>query len=92
MRGECNNCHSADGHVAVRRGLRCVVAGFEASPYLVNDSGDGTFARKINGVSSSVHPRGDAAACYFRSFKISGFPVARSKWIANLRTLGELFI
>lgn len=59
---ECNNCHSADGHVAVRRGLRCVVARFEASPYLVNDSGGGgTFARKINGVSSPVYPRGDAA-------------------------------
>lgn len=31
------------------RGLRCVVARFEPSPYLVNDSGGVTFARKING-------------------------------------------
>lgn len=58
MRGECNNCHPADGHVASRRGLCGAVRG---SPYLVNDCGDGTFARKINGVSSLVHPRGDAA-------------------------------
>lgn len=48
-RTECNNCHSTDGHVAVRKGLRCVVARFEPSPYLVNDSGGVTFARKING-------------------------------------------
>lgn len=68
-RTECNNCHSTDGHVAVRKGLRCVVARFEPSPYLVNDSGGGTFARKINEVSSPVHPHGDAAYHLFRIAK-----------------------
>lgn len=48
-RTECNNCHSTDGHVADRKGLRCIVARFEPFPYLVNDSGGVTFARKING-------------------------------------------